>query len=375
MDIPLALALFLGGLATLVVGGDGMVRGAATGARILGISPLVVGLTIVAFGTSAPELAVSLTSGLADSAALAIGNVVGSNIFNIWLILGVAALLQKLPVPARMIRVDLPVLAFASLALAALAWDGVLSALDGALLSIGLIAYIGQTVWAAQRERSSRSTADLAHAEQDEIEREEALSRVDLALVFGGVAMIGGAAALGAFGIVQTVVLVAGVTVVMASTAVAAAGKRPVLTAILMMVAGLAVIVFAADAMVTGAVAMARSLGVSETVIGLTIVAAGTSLPELVTTFAAARQGEADIAVGNVVGSNVFNILCICGVTASIVPLPVTTEVRDFDLAIAVASSLMLWPLAHWRREVSRSAGIGMIVAFVAYMAAVVLRA
>ncbi len=375
MNIPLALALFLGGLATLVVGGDGMVRGAARGARILGISPMVVGLTIVAFGTSAPELAVSLTSGLADAAELAVGNVVGSNIFNIWLILGVASLLQRLPVASRMIRVDLPVLALASVALAVMAWDGLLGPVDGALLSVGLVAYVAQTVWAAQRERASRSKADLDHAEQDEIEREEALSRFDLAMVFGGVALIGGAAALGAFGMAQTAALVAGVTVVMAATAVAAAGKRPMLTAVAMMVAGLGVIIFAADAMVTGAVEMARGLGVSESVIGLTIVAAGTSLPELVTTFAAARQGEADIAVGNVVGSNIFNILCICGVTASIVPLPVTAAVRDFDLAIAVAAALMLWPLAQWRREISRVAGVAMLLAFAGYMAAVLIRA
>ena len=375
MDIPLALALFLGGLATLVVGGDGMVRGAARGAAILGVSPLVVGLTIVAFGTSAPELAVSLTSGLADAAALAVGNVVGSNIFNIWLILGVASMLQRLPVASRMIRIDMPVLALASVALAALAWDGVLDAMDGALLCVGLVAYVAQTVWAAQRERKARAPSELAHAERDELEREEALSRFDLALVFAGVALIGGATALGAFGMISAAVLVVGVTVLMAATAFAAAGKRPMLNAIAMMCAGLAVIVFAADAMVTGAVAMARALGVSETVIGLTSVAAGTSLPELVTTFAAARQGEADIAVGNVVGSNIFNILCICGVTASIVPLPVTAEVRTFDLAIAVASALALWPLAYWRREVSRLAGLAMIAAFVAYMAAVLIRA
>lgn len=370
MTLTLAIVLFLGGLVSLVVGGDGMVRGAATAARILGVSPLVVGLTIVAFGTSAPELAVSLTSGLADMAPLAVGNVVGSNIFNILLILGIAALLQELRVETRLVRVDVPIMVGAFVLLLLLSMDGALTQGDGLLLFGLLLAYVGGTVYAAQRERKAR----LAATGDAEEEEEAALGRMDLSLATLGMVSVGLVFLNDGFSPLKTGLLIGAMVVYLAMAAAASTGRAPMLTAIAMFVSGLAVIVVSADAMVQGAAGLARLLGASETVIGLTIVAAGTSLPELVTSVAAARQGEADIAVGNVIGSNIFNVLCICGITSSIVALPVDPALLRFDMAIMLASAVLLWPLVAKTRSIGRGAGVAMLVGFVAYMAAVLLR-
>ncbi|MCB9739614.1 MAG: calcium/sodium antiporter [Deltaproteobacteria bacterium] len=370
MSLALAIVLFLGGLVALVVGGDGMVRGAAKAAHISGISPLVVGLTVVAFGTSAPELAVSLTSGLADMAPLAVGNVVGSNIFNILLILGISALLQRMTVETRLVRVDLPIMIGAFVLLLLLALDGGLSQGDGLLLCALLALYVGLTVLGAQRERKAR----LASVEQATEDEEEALGRMDLALSVLGLLCVGIAWQQGAFSGFKAGGLAAALAAYLAFAALAAAGRAPMATAIAMFVAGLGVVVLSADAMVTGAAGLARMLGMSETVIGLTIVAAGTSLPELVTSVAAARQGEADIAVGNVVGSNIFNVLCICGITSAIVPLPVDPALLRFDVAVMIGAAVALWPLVARTKAIGRGAGIAMLLGFAGYMTAILLR-
>ncbi|MEY3015278.1 MAG: hypothetical protein RIT45_4013 [Pseudomonadota bacterium] len=370
MGLPLAIVLFLGGLVSLVVGGDGMVRGAATAARLAGVSPLVVGLTIVAFGTSAPELAVSLTSGLADMAPLAVGNVVGSNIFNILLILGISSLLQRLTVETRLVKVDLPIMIGACLLLLLLSLDGALTGGDGLLLTTLLFAYVGGTVWGARRERKAR----LAATETAEESEEEALGRLDLALAVLGLLAVAAVTLQGGFGTTSAAVLVAGMVAYLVVAAMAAAGKAPMVMALAMFVTGLAVIVVSADAMVVGAAALARQLGMSETVIGLTVVAAGTSLPELVTSVAAARQGEADIAVGNVIGSNIFNVLCICGITSSVVALPVDPALLRFDVAVMLGASLLLWPLVFRTRAIGRGFGVAMLAGFAGYMAVILLR-
>jgi cation:H+ antiporter len=370
LTLALALALFIGGLVTLVIGGDALVRGAANGARLLGVSPLVVGLTVVAFGTSAPELAVSLTSGLANLAPLAVGNVVGSNIFNILLILGVAGAMQTLKVESRLVRIDVPVMIASAVLLLLLSLDGVVGNGDGLALCALLALYVGGTVWAAQRERSARPDG-IAAAELDE---EEALSRLDLALSSVGVALIGLAWRMGAFSGTETALVAAGLLAYLAASAFTAAGRASLGVAVVMLVAGLLVIVTAADAMVAGAVGVARLLGVSETVIGLTIVAAGTSLPELVTSVAAARRGEADIAVGNVVGSNIFNVFCVCGVTSAIVPLPVEPALLRFDVAVMLFAMVALWALVARRAAITRASAVVMLVGFVGYLAAVLVR-
>ena len=243
------------GLVLLVLGAEWLVRGAARLATRFGISPLIIGLTVVAFGTSAPETAVSVGAALDGSGDIAIGNVVGSNIANVLLILGASALIAPLLVSRQLIRLDVPIMIVAGAATYALAFDGSLSRLDGALLFAGIVVY---TLFLIYKSRQDKSTSG------DEFSDE--------------------------YGADQ-------------------AGQRPAWRDLVLIVAGLALLIQGSDFLVTGAVALARTLGLSELVIGLTVVAVGTSLPELATSVMAALRGERDIAVGNIVGSNIFNLL------------------------------------------------------------------
>jgi len=259
----LTLVLFLLGLGCLIGGAELLVRGASRLAAAAGISPLVIGLTVVAYGTSAPEMAVSVQSALAAQADIALGNVVGSNIFNVLFILGVSALIIPLTVAQQFVRKEVPIMIGASLLLWLAAADGVIARWESALLFAGIVAYTVYLVRESRRERR-------------EIQEEYA-------------AEFGAAPAAKGGGVAVNIGLV---------------------------LAGLALLVLGSRWLVDGAVAIARAAGLSELVIGLTIVAAGTSLPEVATSILAAVRGERDIAVGNVVGSNIFNILAVLGIAA-----------------------------------------------------------
>lgn len=326
----LNVLLFLAGLAALVGGAELLVRGASRLALSFGISPLVVGLTIVAFGTSAPEMAISAGAVLGGQTDLAVGNVVGSNIFNVLFVLGLSALIAPLVVHRQVIRQEVPILIGASLLLAVLSLDGRLTMLDGALL-LGLV--IGYTVFlVVQSRRESRAAAAAADA--------TAASDYD--------------------------------TEFQPPRAGAWDSRLPV--QLLLIVVGLGLLVVGSDWLVTAAVAFATALGVSDVVIGLTIVAAGTSMPEVATSIAAAVKGERDIAVGNAIGSSTFNILgCLglSGLLAGSAGLVVPAPLLAFDLWVMVAVALACLPIFLTGREIARWEGgvfLGYYVAYVSYL-------
>jgi cation:H+ antiporter len=303
--------LLIAGIVALVAGAELLVRGASRLAVSVGISPLVVGLTVVAFGTSAPEMAASLRAALTGNADLALGNVVGSNVFNVLGILGLSALVAPLAVAVRLVRVDVPIVLGVSLAVVVLAGNGGISRWEGLLL---LAFIVGHTVWlvrAARRE--DREAVDVP------------------------MAVVTGAAA--------------------------------VTRATLAVLAGLAALVVGANWLVEGAVSVASALGVSERVIGLTLVAIGTSLPELATSVVAAVKGEAEISVGNVLGSNVFNLGLVVGTAFTIRTSPVPVFVIRQDIPILVLVTVVVAFVVLRQGRISRRSGIFFLALFAAYMA------
>jgi cation:H+ antiporter len=316
------LLMFVGGLVLLVLGANALVRGASKLALSFGISPLVVGLTIVAFGTSAPEMAVSVGAVLDGRNDIAIGNVVGSNIFNVLFILGISALITPLIVNMQLIRQEVPIMLGASLLLLAFGLDGSISMLEGGLLFGLMIVY---TVFLIVQSR--RETA----AAQEDYVRENVP---------------------------------------------AAAGewdaKLPM--QLLLIVVGLAALVGGSEFLVEASVNFAKAMGVSDVVIGLTIVAAGTSMPEVAASITAAFKGERDIAVGNVVGSNTFNILGCVGLSALVSGsggLGMAASVMSFDIWVMLAVALACLPVFMSGREIARWEGgvfLGYYVAYVAYL-------
>ena len=358
------LLMFISGLTGLLVGGDALVRGASGLARSMGISPLVVGLTAVAFGTSAPELAVSMASALAGAAPIALGNVVGSNVFNILLVLGGAGLVTPLLTDSQLVRFDIPILVTASFALAAMSLNGVISHMEAALLFGALLFYLVWTVRAAFAAKEHGEAPD-DEGEDTGIERLlTAIALVTLAwpMTAGEVAWTWG----GAF-------VLAGLLNSLAST-LAARGPAPKWMAAAL-VLGLVLVASSAHVLVIGAVGLARSMGVSDTVIGLTVVAAGTSAPEAIATFMAARRNETELAIGNVVGSNIFNVLCIVGLTGLVAELPVPPELMRFDYPFMAGATLGLWPLLWWRKKIDKPDALIMLALFAVFMGVQVWRA
>jgi cation:H+ antiporter len=316
----MTLFLFVLGLALLVVGAEALVRGASRLALAFGISPLVIGLTVVAFGTSAPELAVSATSSLAGSADVALGNVVGSNIFNVLFILGVSALIVPLVVAQQLVRLDVPLMIAASLLVALFGQDGALGRVEGLGLFAGVVLY----TWFLLRQ--SRREAKPVKEEYTEAFG-EGRPKATWQWLLDGALVIG----------------------------------------------GLALLVLGARWLVDGAVAFARVLGVSELVIGLTIIAAGTSLPEVATSIVAAIRGERDIAVGNVVGSNIFNILSVLGLSAVVAPagLAVSASALRFDIPVMIAVAVACLPIFLTGHVIARWEGglfIGYYGLYVTYL-------
>ncbi len=317
----MATLTFLLGLVALVLGAEALVRGASRLALSFGVSPLVVGLTVVAYGTSAPEVAVSVGAALHDNTDVAIGNVVGSNIFNVLFILGASALIVPLSVHRQIIRQEVPIMIGASLLLWWFASDGSITRGESA----GLVALV------------------LAYA---------------------------------AFVIVQARAGAAG-PVEPSAAGPESTWDRPRWVQILLVLVGLGLLVQGADWLVTAATTFARAAGISDTVIGLTIVAAGTSLPEVATSLLAALRGQRDIAIGNVVGSNIFNILGCLGATGCVAPggLPVGGTVLDFDLGVMVAVAAFCLPVFWTGREIARWEGALFLLFYVGYTVWTVLAA
>lgn len=309
---PLQLLLFVVGLVLLVAGAEVLVKGASRLAVGFRISPLVIGLTVVAFGTSAPEMAVSAGAALSGQGDIALGNVLGSNIFNVLFILGLSALIAPLVVSRQLIRLDVPLMICASLLVMLLSVNGLLGRLEGLLLMALIVAY---TVFLVVSSRN----ASRAASEAEELDVPTTAGSVPLNLLF--------------------------------------------------VVGGLVMLVLGARWLVDGAVAMAASLGISERVIGLTIVAAGTSLPEVATSVIASLRGHRDIAVGNVVGSNLFNLLAVLGLASFLAPqgIAVSAEVLRFDMLIMLAVAIACLPIFFSGLRINRWEGLLFLGYYVIY--------
>ncbi len=309
--------LFLTGLALLIAGGELLVRSASHLALALGLTPLVVGLTVVAFGTSSPELAVSVGAAWSGKADVALGNVVGSNILNVLLILGAAALAAPLVVSRQLVIWDTPIMVGVSIGLLALAFDGRVGRVDGVLLAAGLAAYLAFALWLSRREAAVLEDED-------------------------GVDGRG----------------------------------QPWWRSALLVLTGLGLLIVGARWLVEAAVALAQALGLSELVIGLTIVAAGTSLPEVVTSIIAALRGQRDIAVGNVVGSNIFNILGVLGLAAIVSPdgVAVAPAALTFDIPVMIAVAVACLPIFFTGHSIARWEGALFLFYYAAYTAYLILK-
>jgi len=305
------------GLVALFVGGEILVRGAVGLSTRLGVAPFVIGSTVVGFGTSSPELVTSIDAALIGAPGIAVGNVIGSNVANILLILGVAALIRPVRATPQAFRRDAAVLVLASLVCIAVVISGTVTRYAGAAMVAMLAVYLTGTFF-IERNGLFRSAA-LTHDEEGE------------------------------------------------------GGKDRLPVSIALLVGGVAVVVLGAHALVDGAVTLARATGLSEAVIGLTIVAIGTSLPELATSAVAARRGNSDVAMGNIVGSSIFNILAILGVTAMVTPIAVPPEIARFDIWIMLAATaaLVVVTVTGWR--VTRREGALLLAGYVAFLGVVLM--
>ncbi|MCS6241007.1 calcium/sodium antiporter [Shewanella baltica] len=294
----------IGGFIILTLGAEALVRGASAIALRLGITPLIIGLTIVAFGTSAPELAVSVKSALAGNSGIALGNVIGSNIANIGLILAITALIRPIQVQSQVVKRDIPLMILASMLFWGLLLDGELSLIDGVVLLSLLVGYLTFSYISSKNSKN-----------EEEIE---------------------------------------------------AGPNNPLLSGLFILV-GISMLVGGGILFVNGAVDLAKTFGVSEVIIGLTIVAIGTSMPELVTSVIAALKGQSDIAIGNVVGSNLFNILGILGVTAIVHPVS-SLGFQPFDFMVMLALAIVILPFAWTGLRIGRREGSVLLLTYLGYM-------
>lgn len=300
----ISILLIIIGIFGVLKGADWLTDGACSIARRMNIPQIVIGLTIVAFGTSMPELSVSFVSALKHSTDLAVGNVVGSNIFNAMLIVGVSAIVAPITITKSTVRKDIPFAVLASILLLIFCIDGVISRIDSAILLIVFIFFMVYTLRLAKSGKAEESTNDE---------------------------------------------------------------KKSYFTSTLFILGGLALLILGSNFFVKGAVDLAHRLGVSEAIIGLTIVAGGTSLPELATSIVSARKGQSAIAIGNVVGSNVFNILLILGVTGIIFPMPLG-GITYIDLTMLIVSIGLVWTFSYTKYKIQRWEGILLTVIFLVYM-------
>jgi len=317
------VAAFTVGLLLLIVGAEVLVRGASRLAAACGITPLIVGLTVVAFGTSSPELAVSVKSALSGQSGIAVGNAVGSNIFNVLFILGLSALIVPLVVAQQLVRLDVPLFIGLSVLVLVASLDGRLDRVDGLVLVAGLALYLWLLIVHSRRESAAIKEEYAGEFGADE--RARSGWRVNAGLV----------------------------------------------------VVGLVLLVLGSRWLVDSAVVFAQYLGVSEVIIGLTIVAAGTSLPEVVTSVIAAARGERDIAVGNVVGSCIFNILGVLGIAGIAAPagIAVATSVLAFDMPVMIAVAVACLPIFFTGGTISRAEGVLLLGCYAAYSAYLIMAA
>lgn len=322
MSITVIL-LLLAGLVLLVVGAELLVRGASDVATRFGISPLIVGLTIVAYGTSSPEMAVSIQSGLAGNADIALGNVIGSNIFNVLMILGIAALIAPMMVANQLIRIDVPIMIGVSVLALVFGADGKISRVDGIILFILAILYTAFQIYEGRKQ--SKASA-LENSENGIFKQRITPQRLMI-----NVGLI---------------------------------------------LAGLVLLVLGSQFLIDSSITIAKVLGVSDLVIGLTIVAAGTSLPELASSVVASIKGEQDIAVGNVVGSNIFNILAVLGLSAVVSAngINVSQAALRFDVPVMIAVAIACLPIFSSGQSISRWEGILFLFYYIAYTAYLILQ-
>jgi cation:H+ antiporter len=322
MDL-VTIGMLVAGLVFLVIGGELLVRGASALAAIAGISPLVIGLTVVAFGTSSPELAVSIQAGMSGNSDIAVGNVVGSNIFNVLFILGACALIAPLIVSAQLVRREVPIMIGVSVLAGLLALDGNIGILDGALLFAGIVGYTTWSIIQSRKETAATKAEYAAEFGQEQLAPKKSTGQVLIQLGY--------------------------------------------------VVGGLVVLVIGARWLVDSAISIASALGVSDVIIGLTIVAAGTSLPEVVTSIIATLRKERDIAIGNVVGSNIFNLLGILGISAMVTQggLNVVPSMINFDIPVMIAVALACLPIFFTGMSIARWEGglfLGYYVAYTTYL-------
>ena len=311
MNIFMALLLTIGGFILLIKGADFFVDGSSSVAKKLRVPSIIIGLTIVAMGTSLPECAVSVTASISGNNALAVSNVIGSNIFNLMVVAGSAAIFTPLAISKNTLTQEFPFSIICAIALLIFGFLGMnLGRIEGIIFLIAFVAYIGWMVYSALKNRT----------ESDE--EYETL---------------------------------------------------PAWKCILYIVGGAIAIKYGGDFVVDGASAIALKLGLSQNLIGLTIVALGTSLPELVTSIVAARKNEVDMALGNVVGSNIFNILLVLGVAAAISPIDFIME-NVIDCALLIGMSLLVWWFGWSKKEVNRKEGILMVAIYAAYLAYIIMR-
>ncbi len=306
---PLEIFWFILGLVGLYFGAEWMVTGASRAAGSFGIRPIVVGLTVVAFGTSSPELAVSMIAVFEESNGIAIGNIIGSNIANVGLILGASALVSPLKVELNVLRRELPIMVFVSLLFIVLLYDGTIGFWDGCLLFVGLLVYLAYQLRGLFK--GGQPTAELPKGQ--------------------GVAPRHGWNAL-------------------------------------LIVVGLGLLVGGANLMIESGIVIAKMFGISEIAIGIALVAVGTSLPELATSMVSAFRGESDISVGNIIGSNIFNIMCVVGLVSMIAPLSVSAELLYFELPVMIAFSLVLFPFMRSGFVLSRLEGAALLVGYAVFM-------
>ena len=314
---------FLGGLLLLITGAELLVRGASRLAASVGISPLIIGLTVVAFGTSSPELAVSIQGALNGQPGISLGNVIGSNIFNILFILGLSAVITPLVVAQQLVRLDVPLLIAVSLLVLIFSLDGMFDRIDGVVLFSALLFYLWFLVYQSRRE----SAAIKAEYAQE-----------------------------------------------YSNGAGAAPGR---MTNLSLVVGGLLLLILGSEWLVDSAVSIAHALGVSELIIALTIIAAGTSLPEVVTSIIATLRGERDIAVGNIIGSNLFNIMGVLGLSSIVAPagIEVSSAVVSFDIPIMIAVAFACLPIFFTGNRVDRFEGVLLLGYYLAYTLYLILAA
>lgn len=309
MEILLQVLLLVVGFVLLIKGADWFVDGSSGIATKFGIPQLVIGLTIVAMGTSAPEAAVSISAALKGSADITIGNIVGSNILNILIILGLSSVIVPIAVAPSTIKIETPFMIAITVVMLLLGLDAEISLIDGIIFLVLFGIYLAYLFWMTKKDKNKDS--------DDEASKNMSVAK-----------------------------------------------------AIIIAIIGLVMIVLGSNVTVDAATAIAKAVGLSERFIGLTIVALGTSLPELFTSVTAARKGNADIAIGNIVGSNIFNILFVVGLSALIVPVPFAANFI-FDSIIAIAAGVMLLLCCLWTKKLKRWAGIAMLVGYAAYFAVI----